>query len=358
MEGELILDKSQGNPFDGATADQIKIVEPSNTAAPEYGGNNGEGFENMEDDAQANTETESSQEPNTPQPQSEAKPQEKQSATATPETELDIKSLVSKFGEKDLLQALGYDEFAINALGYYKEVGSLDDYVSVKSIDFTQMTPEQIMRYDYARKYKGLPEDALEFKVRKDLRDKYGITEDLDEDQLKAPMALFGYEMDSVRKELIADQAKFAPPPRQNEPEANTETLRQEILADKSVQAIIQSKAISIGNADDALSFGIDPEKLLPILYDSEAYNAAISIKDKNGNPTSQKNTRLLMKVAALLADEDAFDAAIINHGKSLGKKVVKDKLNHPSTSSEVGVPPRQEKDVFEALARRGVHRG
>jgi hypothetical protein len=357
-----IIEVAQGNPFEGASASDIKIVEPSDNTAQGSAGETGTGgFENTEDNGSANSEMDNSQEQSQPpvqKPAETTKPEEQSATAPTVPEELDITQVISKFDQKALLQALGYDEFAINALDYYKEVGSLDDYVAVKSIDFTKMTPEQIMRYDYARKYKGLPEDALEFKVKKDLRDKYGISEDLDEDQLKAPMALFSYEMDAVRKELIADQAKFSPPPRQAQPEVNVEQIKNEVLANPLIKTFMQNKALTLGPAAEALNFGVDPNKVLPLLYDSEAFDAATSIKDAKGNPTGQKDFRKLLKVAALLADDEAYDKSLMDHGKSLGKRGLKEKLENPSAPNEVGVPPRQEADLFEALANRGIHRG
>jgi hypothetical protein len=356
-----ILKTSQGNPFDGATADDIKIVEPSESSAQGYEGDSGaSGYENTDDESGGNTEMVET--PGAPAQENQSAPAittEQQSAVAAPNPDLDITQVVSKYDQKALLQALGYDDYAINALNYYKEVGNLDDYLAVKSIDFTKMTPEQIMRYDYAKKYKGLPEDALNFKVEKDLRDKYGISSDLDEDQLRAPMALFSYEMDAVRKDLIDEQAKFAPPPRQAQPQADPQALRNEVLADKFVQSLMQNKAITIGaDPKESVNLSVNPDKILPIIYDGEAYDAAVSVKDKNGNSTGQKDMALLTELAVFLADPVAYKKTLIDHGKTLGKKAIRNTLTNPSEENVVGTPPRQENDLFDALARRGIHRG
>jgi hypothetical protein len=82
-----------------------------------------------------------------------------------------------------------------------------------------------------------------------------------------------------------------------------------------------------------------------------------MSVRDAKGNPTGKRDPNLAIQVAAFIHNPKAFVKSFIDHGKALGKRVYKDKLENPSDKSTVGVPPRTEKTVFEAFARRGVHR-
>lgn len=359
-----ILNPAPTSVFQGVKPDQIQVTPVDDVSArtnqPDTSGIDEPDEGNAIENNSLNSERDKSGPDDGIRDSGNEKPQSGQSEGATPDkpqiSEIPIDEIVDKVDRKALLQAMGYDEFAINAMDYYREKGNFEEYVTVKSLNFDEMTPEQIMRFDYAKRYKGLDEATLDYKIRKDLHDKYGITDDLDEEQAKAPRSLLSFEMESVRKQLKEEQAKFHAPARESV-QYDPEKQKEQLLQEKAIADFVGSKTLSLGQGEDGFKYTVkDPSSLLPVIYDGEALSQALSVKDAKGNPTDKVDFNLALEVAAFLADPVGFKKAILNHGKSIGKIAIQDKLENLTTDVDKGTPPRQERNVFEAMARRGRH--
>jgi hypothetical protein len=363
MEGQQIFQAASGNPFAGAKAADLEVVEPQ-SEGNDYGDQiDGGDLPEGKEGQQGESET---QEPVVNKgSESEApiveKPQETQAASqvetpapAPTSPEISINDAISKFGRTDLLKALGLDDYAIGVLDYYESKGSIDDYVAIKAINFKDMAPVDLMKYKVRRDNPELSNEAVEFLARRDMEQKYGISENLDEDQRKVPMEVFSHDMEKVRKELVQEQAKFAAPERQPEPQVDIEAERQQVLADPVIKAVVDSKSIAIGPKESPLNLQVVPDKILPLLFDDNALDMALQIKDSSGKPTGKKDPAKAMKFAAFIADPDAYDNALIAHGKTLGKKqVVAADENLPENTGEHGTPVPEEKTLWDAFRNR-----
>jgi hypothetical protein len=163
-------------------------------------------------------------------------------------------------------------------------------------------------------------------------------------------MELFSYEMEKVKKTFIEEQAKFAAPQRQEEPQYDPEAEKAKILANPVIKSAAEKGFISVGPSDTPLNLGVKKDKILPLLYDAEALDLAMQIKDGQGNPTGQKDPNLALKVAALIADPVGFEKALINHGRTLGKKGIVDTVENIDTDEVHGSPAPQEKTLWDAM--------
>ena len=98
------------------------------------------------------------------------------------------------------------------------------------------------------------------------------------------------------------------------------------------------------------------PDKILPLLYDDDALDVALQVKDPSGKPTGKKDPAKALKFAAFIADPEAYDNALIAHGKTLGKKQEVDTLENLPKPDDNGTPLPQEKTMWDAFRNRAKH--
>ena len=363
MEG-VTISAGTGNPFAGATAKDFEVVESQplgngsdNTIDggedPDYQ-DPGQGKGEMSNPTQEGGEQ--GTEPIVEKPQETQPTSQADSTAPAAGPELSINDAIAKFGKADLLKALGLDDYAMGVLDYYEAKGSIDDYVAIKSINFKDMPPDALLKYKLRRDNPTVSDAAIDFMVRKKLSSEYLITDDLDDEQRAIPMEVFSADMEKVRSEFIQEQAKFSAPVRQPEPTVDIEAERQALLADPIIKGVTDSKTITVGPKDSPLKLQVVPDKILPLLYDDDALDVALQVKDPSGKPTGKKDPAKALKFAAFIADPEAYDNALIAHGKTLGKKQEVDTLENLPKPDDNGTPLPQEKTMWDAFRNRAKH--
>jgi hypothetical protein len=272
---------------------------------------------------------------------------------------VDWKAALKTADKWEALKELGYDEFTIGMLKYKEQTGDYTPYLQVKTIDYSKMTAEQLLKLDLANKNKGMSERALNFKFNKEFSEKYYLNrEDYPED---SDEAIFGEEQlrldaEAKRKEFIDEQVKFKAPeaaPDTEAPKRNAEIKeRQEkqraiVLNSPITKALQTAKAISFGVGEESFNYPItNVQAIIDNAMQTVLNSETLDIKD-----AEMTN---FYKLLAIGLDVDGFEKSLADHYRGIGKKKVQAEIQN--VTPLVTTTGEQSKDMSPAqqLARNG----
>lgn len=234
----------------------------------------------------------------------------------------------------------------------------LEEYFKITSVDYTSMSPEQLIRHKMRSDYDMLNDSEFEKFFRKTLERDYGLDGD-DEEADEYGLLRMKADAEKVRKELIQKQ-KDAKMPEwkveqqpQNQPASEDIQKMQEAVenflnSDKATKQLRESKMLSVkhGNADPYNIEVADPNQLVEAVRDYNKINEWIS--DGQGNIDTER----LYKGLAYIANPEAFEKALIAYGKNIGKDSTLDVLENPSKIDTVSAPKSESGDVKTGILR------
>jgi hypothetical protein len=245
--------------------------------------------------------------------------------------------------KKALLKELyQLDDTTIGALDYRQKTGSWDDYLRVKTTDWTKVPPEKLiaekLREQYSRS--NLSEDKIQKLVQGELRNKYKMGEehDSESDDVQLARIQLEYDAEQYRAGKIQEQSQFkAPETSPNQQAEATKTLsreeqlqesRAEILKDTAVQQFLTEKKLTYGDAQSPYNFEFkDPEASLSLVYDQQRWAYELFQKNEQGQVLLDKSgvpiidQAKALRVAAYVKHMDQIEQALIAHGRTLGEK-------------------------------------
>lgn len=256
----------------------------------------------------------------------------------------DWKQALKSADKYEALKELGYDDFTINMLKYKEGTGDFLPYLQAKTVDYTKMTPAQLLKLDLQKQNPGMSERALDFKFKKDFETKY--YQDRDEFPEDSDEAVFGEEQlrldsEAKRKQFIEEQEAFKAPEPKADPDASRKAveleqkqtqLRNFVLDSPLTKSLQTVKSISFGEGEESFNY---PIKDSQGLIDS-ALNSVLSASDAELTPDN------LQKFYAALAignDVQGFIKAHADHYKSLGHKKVQDELQNITPKANGVIP-------------------
>lgn len=236
------------------------------------------------------------------------------------------------------------------------EAGVLEDYLKISSVDYEQMSDEQILRMNLAREYEGLPEDKVKRAVDIEMREKYGYGEDEDEvDELKQLKMI--RDAKKVRSELIKKQQEFEIPKRnatQNQPASADPRIKEVadyITSSPVTKELFENKRLQVRYGDsDPYNFEVkDTEGIVRLLNGEKSFIDAVA-KSDGGYDLDR-----LYKGLAYMLDPEGFEKALIGYGKNLGTDGVLDVIENPSKPDAKDRPDPGEGDVLEQALKAWV---
>lgn len=272
----------------------------------------------------------------------------------------------------DVLKALGLDEFSIEAIKYYQATGGLAEYAAVKSVDYSKMSDEKVLRQQLREElaHMDLEDEDLELMYETRIKNRFKLDEEAySEREVKASKLEMKLEANKVRTALIERQKKFAPPERQPEPakepemsvEQESEIRLKTALFDNAVSQFISGKKLVLGSGEQTFNYEIEnPQQLLDILFMPDKYGITAARKDATGQPLKDSNGSLipdynrLLKAAAVLYNDTDYDNKLISYGKSLGTKKMIDDMENP-TNNKPPVTSNEPANVWQAMKQNGV---
>lgn len=235
----------------------------------------------------------------------------------------DWKAELKKADKYEALREIGYNDFAIEAMRYYDRTGGLAEYASVKSVDYKTMTPEQLLKIDLQRQNVGMSEKALNFKLNKELNEKYYLDrETYPEGSVEADYGQEQMRLDAEqkRKAFIAEQDKFRAPELQPDLDATNKAaeLQQQrasistgVMNDPATKNLQTAKVIVFGEGEDSFSYPITDAQ-------SFADIALNTILNSGRNDLTGVNLNAFYKQLAMA--QPGWEKAHADHHQALAK--------------------------------------
>lgn len=265
---------------------------------------------------------------------------------------------------EDALKAMGFDEQFIHLAKQYQADGNINRYVQAASVDYSTMSPEQILRVDLQKQYPGATAEELDLLFDAEVKDKYKLDADLyppDGKDAKAAAIKMKMDADKIRAQLVRENEAFKLPSRDLQAElqqqqqaaaqqaqARNETFLSQpysksVIADKK----IVFKGLGPGIPDFNLELD-DPQEVAGILTDPKVVSKYLSDGKGNTDPEAA------FQVSAFMRDRIGFIQKWINYGKTLGKDELIEEKHNPPRSGTPAAPAKE--TLAEAIANRGRH--
>lgn len=258
----------------------------------------------------------------------------------------DWKKELKAVDRKDVLKELGLDEFTIGMLDYKDKAGDLNPYLEVKSVDYSKMAQEDILKVDMRKANPGMSEKALNFKFNKELNAKYYLDRDEypeDSDEAEYGQEQLRLDSESKRKELIAYQQQFKAPEvqpdvattqREAAEQVARDTKGKAVLANEHTTALTQSKSIQFGDGEESFTYPIADvddivDKAMFSLMNSDTDLKDVDLKD-------------FYKVLAIGKDLKGFLSAYGGHQRALEHKKFQSEMQNitPKNDGTAASPP------------------
>lgn len=273
-----------------------------------------------------------------------------------------------------VLKELGYDDNLVKFLSGIKELdpkvlGFLNTWKDGKDVtgylrewttDYEKMSAEDVMRHQLQKDYPTAKPAQLEALFKREVIKAYSLDSD-DADEVEEGRLLLEARADRSRAALIDGQKNYlfpaAPEPKAPVPDNREAEAQQEFNAYKNsieqnpyTKDIFTNGKLPIGEGEEKYSHPVNPAALTEVLYNQDAWKAAMF----NSDGTPDVETQLL--VATLLTDKKGFLSGLKTHFKSLGGKSVNNLIENPSQSDTGNGSPAEAapKSPAEAMARQG----
>jgi hypothetical protein len=267
---------------------------------------------------------------------------------------------LKKTDKWETLKKLGFDDFEIGLLKYKAETGDLAPYLEVKTVDYSKMSDEQMMKYHLRKENPDLSDTAFDQLYKEEVTDKYlldaevhGVaTAELRKYQLKKAA-------DALRKSSIEGQAKFKAPEKliddsaQKIQKANEDKIREYkefVDSNDNTKALLKDKKLVFGTGDASFNYTVDnPQAIVETLHQPQLLFKDL-VDDKGNVDVAKFN-----KAKAYMANMEGIEKMLIDHGKTLGTKEYIDGLQNPSKKAgDPAINLEPELTPAQALAKNG----
>lgn len=279
----------------------------------------------------------------------------------------DWKQALKKADKAEILRELGYDEKMVGFFNKWSTDGNITEYLKAVTMDYSKMSPEQLMRYQLQEDFPEFTPEELEELYTAKVTEAFKLDPEVNtEAEIKRGKLLLTAETKKIREGLIQRQKEYiltakppVPPPDDSAIQAQQQEAEQKAYMDRFTTAIashettkslMANKTLSVGEGENAFKYGVaDPQQLINILQSPQEYVKHVF----NADDSPMVDKQLL--IAAVARDGNAFVNELIKYGRSLGAKSAVEEIENakkpdaPSTKPEVALTPAQ------ALAKSGV---
>jgi hypothetical protein len=290
--------------------------------------------------------------------QVEQTPVETQPAAEAPvkDIETELVSNPYEFIEKD--------EFLKGLVDFYKKTGDVTPYLQAKTVDFTKMADEDVMRRELREQYPDVSDKAFDRLYKQQVLDKFKLDADEwgDEDS-ELGRELLKVEASKLREKFLGWQKQYQAPVSDVEKAQLEEQERivndfkkfeEDVKLNPVTQSIISDKRIVVKTADGEFNYELQtPEVLLDMTVDNTKFF------NQFANHDGKLDYDRWYKTAAYSQNPEQFEKSLINFGKTLGRAEVTKEIKNPSTTQLGDVPTETAGDfktgLLQAFASRGV---
>lgn len=252
------------------------------------------------------------------------------------------------------------DDFIKKAVEYYEKTGDLTPYLQAKTVDFTAMTDEDILRRNLREQYADLSDKAFDRLYKQQVTDKYKLDADeWGEEDSQLGRELLKVEASKVRNQYMEWQKNFSAPEPEIQNDQTAEIMaqfEQEVKNSELTKSILEGKKISIKTSDGEFNYEIpQADQLVDMTLNNDKFFGLFA--DAQGKLDYAK----WYKTAAYSQNPELFEKSLINYGKTLGRSEVTKEIKNPSTSQVADVPTESSGDfttgLLQAFAARGIHK-
>ena len=233
----------------------------------------------------------------------------------------------------DYWKELGIDDDGKKILEAYKQ-GKLDEFVSIKNTNYDNMSDEEILRLDIAQKYPNLSKEKLDVLYNKKLSS-YGLTDEYDEDAIAIGKIQLEAEMSSVREGLKTKQSEYqiAEYKVPNQVNQEQERARQQEFTNyinslPDFQKFEKDRSVKFGEVNFVVPNELDLKRAT---VDPEFYFSGFM------NPDKSIKSEKWIKAWTYANNAEMVEKALIDYGKSLGRKESDEALRNPSSRNAQG---------------------
>jgi len=253
------------------------------------------------------------------------------------------------------------DDFIKGVVEFYEKTGDITPYLQAKTLDFTKMSDEDILRRSFREQYSELSDKAFDKLYKMQVTDKFKLDEEeFSEDEVQLGRELLKIEADKARQSYIEWQNNFSAPQPVADTAADQEAERlmkqfeDNLKANPITQRILADKKLSIKTSDGEFNFELQaPENIVDMTLDNDKFFAQFVA------PTGEVDYDRWYKAAAYSQSPEVFEKALINYGKTLGRLEVTKDIKNPSDPGSGGIPSETAGDftsgLLQAFATRGV---
>lgn len=280
--------------------------------------------------------------PETPKEPSQAAPTPTPEPRPAQQAAPDWRELIKQQPESEVWKHFGLDEKMINFLTRWKGGEDLKDYLEAVTVDYTKMSPEEVLRRHLMRDFGGLSAEDFEEVYKMKVIEQYKLDPDVfDEKDVRRGRIMLGADADRVRQEFIKRQQDLLlskPPVPDNsaveaaaraEQEQRTkqvEDYHNHVQSNAYTKELLNTNLLKIGEGDRSFNLEVSkPGELLDLLYDPAKW--AQKLWNDDGTP----NVRKQLVIAAVANDDTTFFNNLIKHYEMLGAKNVADKIANAS---------------------------
>lgn len=243
------------------------------------------------------------------------------------------------------------DDYIKSAVDYYNKNGSLTPYLEATSVNYEEMTDEQVMRRNLINEHPTLSQKAIERLYNRDIVNKYSLDEDkFDEEEVELGKELLSADASKLRNKFVDEQKNFtAPPKSDSETEVDQNAINEEwaktVTSHDTTKDILDNKRILVEHNGEKFSYEVeDPKQLEEMTKDNNKFFELF--KDGDGNIDFSKWYRVL----AYATDPDVYDSSLISHGQELGQEKVVTDLKNPSKPRKASQGYKEPSNPLEGL--------
>jgi len=267
-------------------------------------------------------------------------------AEVTPPAQFDWKKEIENIDRRELLKAKGLDDFAIDLIEYREKTGDLTPYLEVKTVDYTKMSPEELLKSDMRKQNPGMSDKALNFKLTKELNEKYFL--DRETYPEGSEEAEFGQEQlrldaEKLRQGFIENQSKFKAPEVQPDTAAiqreaalqqQREQLKASVVSNEVTQALKTQKSITFGQGEESFNYPV--ENIDAIIENAKDVLVNSGRTDLNGVDLKE-----FYEALVIAQNKNQFLDAYGKHREALAHKKFQSTLqNITPATGEQSIPP------------------
>ncbi len=261
------------------------------------------------------------------------------------------------------------DDYIKAVVDYYDKTGDFTPYIEAKSIDYTKLTDEEIMKRDLKTQYPTLSDKAFDVLYKEQVADKYKLDSELHgADATEVGREFLKVEAEAKRKKLIEAQEAFKAPERVKSAEESEYEARQaevqKVLSDfrdttnnhAETKAILDSKKLTIKIGDAEVNYEVaDPNSILEATLDNNKFFAQFQ------NPDKSIDYKRWYKAVAYSQNPELFEKTLFDKGKAEGREEIQKEIKNPTDSKGGDAPTDGEGDfnagLLAAFKSRGVHK-